>query len=105
MHPLQCAFDHLVHSIFILITYVLFFCAITYCKVNYFIYRLLLSIDRRQSINEAYDTISLATEYHNTASSQGRVVGIDLSGDPKVMYFKFYHFYCIVIVRLHWKWF
>ena len=25
MHPLQCAFDHLVHSIFILITYVLFF--------------------------------------------------------------------------------
>lgn len=105
MHLLQCAFDHLVYSIFILITFVLFFVLSVILQVNYLNYRLLLSIDRRQSINEAYDTISLATEYHNTPNSQGRVVGIDLSGDPKVMYIKFYHFYCIVIVKLHWKFF
>lgn len=49
-------------------------------------YRLLLSIDRRNAIAEAYDTVKLAQEYRTStsANSQGRVVGIDLSGEPKV---------------------
>ena len=48
--------------------------------------RLLLSIDRRQSVAEAMDTVQLAVEYSNRVSSKhhSRVVGIDLSGDPKV---------------------
>ena len=48
--------------------------------------RLLLSIDRRQSIPEASDTVKLAQEYAQSSSvlEQGRVVGIDLSGDPNV---------------------
>ncbi|XP_011409237.2 PREDICTED: adenosine deaminase-like protein [Amphimedon queenslandica] len=47
--------------------------------------RLLLSIDRRQNITEAYDTIKLAMEHRNTGGAgQASVVGIDLSGDPMV---------------------
>lgn len=47
--------------------------------------RLLLSIDRRQSVSEAYDTLKLAHSYSTLSDGvQGRVVGIDLSGDPKV---------------------
>ena len=46
--------------------------------------RLLLSIDRRQSIEEAYETLRLAQEYSNATLPQGKVVGLDLSGDPKV---------------------
>ena len=51
-----------------------------------FFNRLLLSIDRRQSVEEAMDTVHLAVEYNSHVSSEHytRVVGIDLSGDPKV---------------------
>ena len=51
-----------------------------------FFNRLLLSIDRRQSVEEAMDTVHLAVEYSSHVSSERytRVVGIDLSGDPKV---------------------
>ena len=51
-----------------------------------FVNRLLLSIDRRQSVEEAMDTVHLAVEYSSHVSSEHytRVVGIDLSGDPKV---------------------
>ena len=53
-----------------------------YCSFH----RLLLSIDRRQSVAEAMDTVHLAVEYSSHVSSEHhtRVVGIDLSGDPKV---------------------
>lgn len=44
--------------------------------------RLLLSVDRRCPVSDAMDTVNLAAEYmHRT---DGIVVGIDLSGDPKV---------------------
>ena len=48
--------------------------------------RLLLSIDRRQNLPEASDTVKLAQEYalSSSALEQGKVVGIDLSGDPNV---------------------
>ena len=47
--------------------------------------RLLLSIDRRQSISEAQDTVHLAAQYSSAPSRHhARVVGIDLSGDPNV---------------------
>ena len=41
--------------------------------------RLLLSIDRREGMRDALDTVALAAEYQ----SQG-VVGIDLSGNPSI---------------------
>ena len=44
--------------------------------------RFLLSIDRRQSVSEAEDTVDLAIEYKNKYG--GLVVGVDLSGDYKV---------------------
>ncbi|CAB4008894.1 adenosine deaminase isoform X1 [Paramuricea clavata] len=44
--------------------------------------RFLLSIDRRQSVCEAEDTVELAIEYKD--KYDGLVVGVDLSGDPKV---------------------
>ena len=44
--------------------------------------RLLLSIDRRQSLQEALDTIDLALAYMEQTHHHARVVGIDLSGDP-----------------------
>lgn len=44
-----------------------------------------MSIDRRQDITEAYNTIELAMEHRNTGGAgQASVVGIDLSGDPMV---------------------
>ena len=46
------------------------------------IVRFLLSIDRRQSISEAEDTVDLAIEYKENYN--GLVVGVDLSGDPKI---------------------
>ena len=50
-----------------------------------FCYRLLLSIDRRKSVADAVETVSLAEEYSTPLSAQlTRVVGIDLSGNPKV---------------------
>ena len=50
-------------------------------------YRLLLSIDRRETIAEAWDTVQLAVEYSSASVAsehQCRVVGIDLSGDHGV---------------------
>ena len=41
--------------------------------------RLLLSIDRRTSLDDAWDTLKLAEEFMN---KDGIVVGLDLSGDP-----------------------
>lgn len=46
--------------------------------------RLLLSIDRRQSVSEAMETVELAVAYSKQTYHQARVVGIDLSGDPTV---------------------
>ena len=54
--------------------------------------RLLLSIDRRQSVDEAMDTVLLAEKYSKMATdpnrgagaSDVRVIGVDLSGDPRV---------------------
>ncbi|XP_028407028.1 adenosine deaminase-like protein [Dendronephthya gigantea] len=46
------------------------------------IVRFLLSIDRRQSVGEAEDTVKLATEFKDKYN--GLVVGVDLSGDPKI---------------------
>lgn len=49
--------------------------------------RLLLSVDRRQSIADAYDTVKLAHQYSLVDGAiQGKVIGLDLSGDPKVYY-------------------
>jgi hypothetical protein len=47
--------------------------------------RLLLSIDRRQSPAEAMETVFLAEKYSkSTAGGLVRVIGVDLSGDPRV---------------------
>jgi adenosine deaminase len=58
--------------------------SLSHCKDNIDV-RLLLSIDRRQSMPEAYETLQLASEYTTVDYMQGKVVGIDLSGDPMVM--------------------
>jgi adenosine deaminase len=55
--------------------------SLSHCKDNIDV-RLLLSIDRRQSMPEAYETLQLASEYTTVDYMQGKVVGIDLSGDP-----------------------
>ena len=44
--------------------------------------RLLLSIDRRQSVAEASDTVELALAHMEPTHHHARVVGVDLSGDP-----------------------
>lgn len=41
--------------------------------------RLLLSIDRRNPLDEALDTVRLAAEFKSTG-----VVGVDFSGNPSV---------------------
>jgi hypothetical protein len=48
--------------------------------------RLLLSIDRRKSIEDAKETVELAETYMKTPAGdhKAKVVGIDLSGDPSV---------------------
>ncbi|XP_072021993.1 N6-Methyl-AMP deaminase-like isoform X2 [Amphiura filiformis] len=46
------------------------------------IVRFILAIDRRNSLEAAEETIQLAEDYR--AKSGGVVVGVDLSGDPKV---------------------
>ena len=53
---------------------------------NYCVCRLLLSIDRRQSLEEALDTVEMTAEYQQ--KGDGVVVGIDLSGDPTVCYIR-----------------
>lgn len=48
-------------------------------------YRLLLSVDRRRSIEDAKETVELAETYmRNPGDHKVKVVGIDLSGDPSV---------------------
>lgn len=50
-----------------------------------FAVRLLLSVDRRQKISDAYETVRLAHQYSLMDNrKQGRVLGLDLSGYPKV---------------------
>ena len=44
--------------------------------------RLLLSVDRRCTVSDATDTVNLAAEYMRRTDHI--VVGIDLSGDPRV---------------------
>ena len=52
------------------------------CKI---VVRLLLSIDRRTSIEDAWDTLSLAQDLRKTNEDYARIiVGLDLSGDPNV---------------------
>ena len=48
-------------------------------------FSLLLSIDRRGSVVDAYDTVELALKYSKN-DHHAQVVGIDLSGDPKVSF-------------------
>ena len=48
------------------------------------IVRLLLAIDRRTSLEDAWDTLNLATEVNQMDKFKGLVVGLDLSGDPTV---------------------
>lgn len=49
------------------------------------LYRLLLSVDRRKSIDDAKETVELAEMYmKNPGDHKAKVVGIDLSGDPSV---------------------
>ena len=43
-----------------------------------------MSIDRRQSVAEAMDTVMLAEQYSKSEEAEVRVVGVDLSGDPHV---------------------
>ena len=48
-------------------------------------YRLLLSVDRRKSIEDAKETVELAEAcMKNPGGHKAKVVGIDLSGDPSV---------------------
>lgn len=46
------------------------------------IVKLILSIDRRNTLEEAMETVNLAIKYKNRG-----VVGVDLCGDPSVSYF------------------
>ena len=48
------------------------------------IVRLLLAIDRRTNLEDAWDTLNLATEVNQMDKFKGLVVGLDLSGDPTV---------------------
>lgn len=55
-----------------------------------FFYRMLFSIDRRNGVEEARDTVELAERYMKFSSRDHhvKVVGIDLSGDPSVSLLK-----------------
>lgn len=44
--------------------------------------RLLLSVDRKRSLDDAYDTVRIAKQYLSYSSHI--VLGVDFSGDPKV---------------------
>ena len=48
--------------------------------------RLLLSVDRRTSVENAWDTLSLAEELRKMEDYRQLIVGLDLSGDPNVRY-------------------
>ncbi|VDO82100.1 unnamed protein product, partial [Onchocerca flexuosa] len=48
--------------------------------------RLLLSIDRRQTVEEAEETLKLALRYgknNDNKTINGIVIGVEISGDPK----------------------
>ena len=45
--------------------------------------RMLLSIDRCQTVSEAADTVLLAEKYSNSLHTDVKVVGVDLSGNPQ----------------------
>lgn len=49
--------------------------------------KMILSIDRRNSLEDALDTVALAAEYKDRG-----VVGVDFSGNPSV---------CVVVEFLH----
>lgn len=51
-------------------------------NINFYSPRFLLSIDRRGGPTVAMETVKLAEEFFT--SSDGLVVGLDLSGDPEV---------------------
>lgn len=51
--------------------------------------RFLVAIDRRNGAQVAMETVKLAEEF--TLSSDGLVVGIDLSGDPTVSHTMLFH--------------
>jgi len=51
-------------------------------------YSILLSIDRRQSFQDAIDTVELASQYRDKSPPQCSIVGVDLSGDPSVRVLK-----------------
>ena len=48
--------------------------------------RLLLSVDRRTSVEDAWDTLSLTEELRKMEDYRQLIVGLDLSGDPNVRY-------------------
>ena len=52
--------------------------------VTKIIFRLLLSIDRRSSVEEAREAVELAEQYSKFDHHHVKVVGVDLSGDPSV---------------------
>lgn len=51
-------------------------------KHAHLLWRFLVAIDRRNGAEVAMETVKLAEEF--LLSSDGLVVGLDLSGDPKV---------------------
>lgn len=54
-------------------------------KLGYFSSRFLVAIDRRNGAKAAMETVKLAEDF--MLSSDGLVVGLDLSGDPMVSQF------------------
>lgn len=53
------------------------------CDSEYYLsWRFLVAIDRRNGMEVALETVNLAEEF--MLSSDGLVVGVDLSGDPTV---------------------
>ena len=46
--------------------------------------RLLLAVDRRTTLEDAWDTLSLAEELNEDVQFKSLIVGLDLSGDPSV---------------------
>jgi adenosine deaminase len=64
--------------------------------------KLILSIDRSQSVDEALDTVQIAAEYQQ--QTNGVVVGIDLSGNPNVMDSILDTIYCHFTVEYYAFW-
>lgn len=49
--------------------------------------RLILSIDRRNTLEDAFDTVEIAYEHRNKFSDNNLICGIDFSGNPEVSSF------------------